>query len=57
MDVNDQPQVRTVLPLGNSLQCQSIIRVGGPQSLCGRFGKGISHFPNGIRTPASPIVT
>jgi hypothetical protein len=45
MDVNDQPHVRTVLTWDNSLQCQSNRKFGVPQSLCGRFGKGISHFP------------
>lgn len=49
MDVNNQPHVRTALPWGNSLQCQSNRKVGGPQGLCGRFGKGISLFPNGIQ--------
>jgi hypothetical protein len=57
MDVNDQPHVRTALPRDNSLQCQSNRRVGGPQSLYGRFGKGISHFPNGIRNPVLQPVT
>jgi hypothetical protein len=54
MDINNQFHVRTVLTWGNSPQCQLNRRVGGPQSLCGRFGKGIYYFPNGIRTPDPP---